>query len=75
MFTDLKTQLASVEANLRATFDDVTTRIGDLEAEIQTIDAPFQGAFERIRALAGATAGGVDARIAALRVSVEQLVS
>ena len=74
MFEDLEVQLDSVLANLRAAFSDAETRLTAMEAQINTLDAPFLNAFDRLTALVQTTQGQFTQKLGTIRGAIQQLV-
>lgn len=75
MFAELKGQLEEVEGKVKGAFGAVTARLDQLEVEVNTIDQPVQGAFDRLTALVMTTQGAIDARAMAVRALVQRLVA
>lgn len=75
MFAELKAQLEEVEGKVKGAFGAVNARLEQLEVEVNTIDQPVQGAFDRLGALVATTQGAIDARAAATRALIQRLVA
>ena len=72
MFTELLTQLAKMEASVRAAFVDVEGRIAAQRTRIQTLDESLLTPLERVEALAKKAETTVKGRLEELSDTIER---